>query len=251
MTPSSKQRILEVMFEGKVWRELYGGEGAGLIAAAHELKAPLVVMRQLAMELGETDDPLLRRQISQQLRLSIERSLQLTELLTQASRLRAAGLHCEPIAVMPFMEEILHEMTPLARALGQRLQLRSTRGPLMLTERQLLQAVIISLIDNALQHNSTEAPVEVAVGRRGDFCRIEISDHGPRLTRTAFEAIKNRLGKSPQPVAHRPRSSGLGLLIAEALAQEMAGHLEVGQRRQAGLCVTFTGPISRQLGLEL
>lgn len=251
MTQDITRRILKVMFEGKVWHELYGGEGAGLIAAAHELKAPLVVMRQLAMELGEAEDPALRREIAEQLRLSIERSLWLTELLTQAGRLKATDLSCEPILLRPFIEDILHELAPLARALGQSLQLREGGQPLMVAERQLLQAVIISLVDNALQHNAPTRPVEIALARRGEFCRIEIHDHGPRLPRAAFEAIKARLGKSPQPVANRPRSSGLGLLIAEALAQEMAGRLEIGQRHGSGLKVTFTGPISRQLGLEI
>ena len=67
-----------------------------LVAAAHELKTPLVLMRQLSIQLAQTDDPRKNTEIIERIRLTAERSLRLTDSLTKSARLADALFELEP-----------------------------------------------------------------------------------------------------------------------------------------------------------
>lgn len=222
-----------------VWQDI-----PTLLAAAHELKSPLVLIRQLALSLEEGGDA----QSAHRIRLTAERSLALIEGLTRAARLDDALFECEPINVGELYESVAHEMTPLAAALQQRIILEIPRSqPTVIGNRSLLRSVIVGLTDNALSHNDRSHPVVLkAVDSRGDRVMLGVKDFGPRTDH--MREIKRRLG-TPQPMSSRPRSSGLGLLIAEQFARHMDAHLSLIRHREAGVTFALDVPRSRQLTL--
>ena len=215
-----------------------------ILAAAHELKSPLVLIRQLALEYRElpTDEA------AERIRLTAERSLQLVEGLTRASRLSGAIFESEPVSLGPLFDDIAHEMNPLANALGQKIEVRLGRNPVMAVgNRDLLRSVLCGLCDNALTHNDASQPIILSALRSGPSAIAQIRDFGPATGK--LQSIRNSLGKTPQPVDSRPRSSGLGLLIAEQFARHMDGGLTLRRHRDRGVTFALTLPASRQLSL--
>src|SRR6478735_2963726 len=89
--------------------------------AAHELKSPLVLLRQLALEL--TNDLLTdaeRQQVAEQMTLVSERALRLTSDLTRAeSQLELFNL--EPINPLDVASDVRHELRSLYMASGRKL----------------------------------------------------------------------------------------------------------------------------------
>jgi signal transduction histidine kinase len=83
------------------------GEGISpqLAACAYELKAPLVLMRQLSFELEQTRDAKRQAEICRQMRLTAERSFRLADNLTKASRLENAMFELEPVQVVSLCQE--------------------------------------------------------------------------------------------------------------------------------------------------
>jgi signal transduction histidine kinase len=222
-----------------------------VVAAAHELKSPLVLVRQLALELQEgLLDPRDAATSYERLRLTAERSLRLVDHLTKAVRLDDMMVMAEPINVTEIFETVAHELTPMAKQLDQRLVVRAQPHLAVVASRDLLRGVVLSLCDNALQHNPKDGTIELLAGKRGsERIGLGIRDQGPQMSPQAFRALRQRLGASPQPIGERPRSSGLGLLIAGTFARHMDSSLQVVRHRQAGLTFRLDLPASRQMSL--
>ena len=116
------------MDEGSA-REVVGSPH--IVAAAHELKAPLALIRQLSLELESGDYTKLERTILQRrITLTTERALRLTTDLSRAKRLDDGLFACEPLNPLTLCEEVAQEISPLYRAHNRRFQVASRRHSL-------------------------------------------------------------------------------------------------------------------------
>ena len=142
------------------------GDGlSSVVAAAHELKSPLALVRQLSLML-ETGDllPDEQRRLLRQISLTSERALRLTSDLTRAARLDQAMFSLEPINPQQLCDDIVQELTPLFAAHGRHVQLRPRRNPLLLVaNRDLLRRIIINFSDNALHYGLDQSPIEIEI----------------------------------------------------------------------------------------
>lgn len=83
----------------------------GILLAAHELKAPLSVLRQLALSL-EIDDTKNKYLRSEMISVS-ERAIKQVNDLTKIARLEDGLFHMEPVAVCAVCDEVVRELTYL------------------------------------------------------------------------------------------------------------------------------------------
>ena len=232
-----------------------GSEGSPVTAslpsiyvAAHELKAPLVLMRQLALELRSTDPD--NVQTIERLRMTVERSLRLVEQLTKTSRLEDALFDSEPLLAQAVCSAVREELAPFAQASGQEIIMRvSRRSGVAVGHRSLLTALLVNLCDNAITYNPEGGKVVVsAVSTNSGVC-FSVRDEGPQLSHQVFNALRGTLGQGPLPLSNRPRSSGLGLWIAAQFAGAMGGTLTMTRHQQAGITVSVVLPRSKQISL--
>ncbi len=222
-----------------------------LVVAAHELKSPLSLLRQLALSL-EADDlsDLERQEIALHMRLVSERAMRLTSDLTKAQRLEDSLFDSQPVNPQQLCEEVAYELQPLYRACGRELIVaRRTRPILAVGHRDLLRRILLNFADNALHYGETEAPVELSTHSMagGDVVRIGVRDHGPALSIDAWQILKEKLFQ-PSPIAARPESSGLGLFIAREFAHAMNGSVGAIRHRD-GASFYVDIQASRQLHL--
>lgn len=195
----------------------------GVMTAAHELKAPTALMRQLALELRAQCVDAHERRLLDQLILTSERSLRLTSNLTKTARLEDAMFELEPVNAQQICEEVAHELTPLYAANERTIIVRTRRtSPLVVANRELLRRVLMSFGDNALHYGASDTPVIFNIDRLADRVYIGLRDKGPILPHRAQRARQTVL-------TGRPESSGLGLLIADKFAAMMES--TIGNRR--------------------
>lgn len=222
-----------------------------VLAAAHELKAPLVLMRQLTYQLDMagslTPD---QRVMQERIKLTSERALRLVENITQTGRLDDTLFSLEPLQAYSVWRDVAVEISPLAKQLGQDVKLRvSKKALLVVAHRELLPAILMGLCDNALSHNPFGSSVQLSVKQEQDTVVFSVRDKGPVIDAKAFRELEQRLGMAPQPLGARPNSSGLGLWIAGSFARAMASNLSVTRHRTGGMTFSLHVPISRQLSL--
>ena len=200
-----------------------------VVTAAHELKAPLVLIRQLslALETGEVTAVEQQRML-RQIALTSDRALRLTTDLTRSSRLEDSLFELEPLNPQQICEEVAHELTPLYTAKGRTIRVASRYRPiLMVANRDLLRRILLNFADNALHYAADNAPVELRAATRssGTKIRLGVRDYGPAVNRSLWRAIEDNLGTEKQALHARPQSSGLGLYIAGQFAKAMQGQI--------------------------
>lgn len=238
--------------EYRVFGEPWNGELSFTVAAAHELKAPLALIRQLSLSLEEDGwSDAERRRMLRHITLTSDRALRLTADLTRATRLQESLFELTPINPRELCEEVAHELTPLFRAKNRELRVAAGRRPLLAVgNRDLLRRIIVNFSDNALHYTDASTPVvlQAAPTTGGEQVRISVRDYGPSVPADVWSVIKRRLGKAPQSLPARPASSGLGLYIAGQFAGVMNGQIGATRHRDG---VTFYVDLyaSRQLRL--
>jgi signal transduction histidine kinase len=219
-----------------------------IYVAAHELKAPLVLMRQLALELKDSSPENLVT--LERLLLTVERSLRLVDQLTKTSRLEDSLFESEPLQARAVCQAVAEELEPFARAAGQQIVARvSRRSGVAVGHRPLLTALLVNLCDNAITHNPAGSKVIMSATSSEEGVLFSVRDEGPQLSHYLFESLRQQVGKGPMPLSDRPRSSGLGLWIASQFASAMGGELTMVRHQKAGITVSVLLPHSKQLSL--
>ncbi|MEO7904205.1 MAG: HAMP domain-containing sensor histidine kinase [Candidatus Saccharimonadales bacterium] len=228
------------------------GEFPLLVTAAHELKAPLALVRQLALSLEsgivDTDE---QQRLLRQITLTSERALRLTADLSRSSRLQDSLFELEPVNPQQICEEVVSELAPLYAARGRTIRVASRRRQMLaVANRDLLRRIILNFGDNALHYGATDRPVELHASTygRGTTIRIGVRDYGPALPSDAWRRLAASLGTSTQPLHSRPQSSGLGLYIAQQFARAMHGTVGATRHRDG---VTFYVDVDGSTQLSL
>ncbi len=231
---------------------IFEGQIPSLIAAAHELKSPLALVRQLALSLEAGDLSLDESQrMLRQISLTSERALRLTSDLTRSARLDDAMFTLEPINPQQLCKDIVQELQPLFSAYGRDVRFVPHRHPLLLVgNRDLLRRIIMNFSDNALHYAEAGSIVEIQIKafNNGQMIRLGVRDYGPALSSDMWKTLRTKLAKAPQPVHARPQSSGLGLYVAGQFASAMNGTIGVTRHRDGATFYVDLGS-SRQLSL--
>lgn len=220
---------------------------SSISVAAHELKSPLALIRQLSLELQDGsiagNDILI-----EQIRLISERSLRLTTNLTKVNRLQTHLFENSPINPRAIVAEVQMELAPLYRARERKLHFSSSSSlPLVSTNHDLLRRILANFADNALHYADEEGIVELfaQLRRRDNVVRLGVRDYGPRISHTQWRSIQ----KSHEAHAStRPDSSGLGLAISSRFA-EVIGARVGAIRHKDGASFYVDVPVSKQLSL--
>ena len=225
---------------------------SSLTAAAHELKSPLTLMRQLSLMLEGGDVALVdQKRMLRQISLTSERALRLTSDLTKVSRLSDALFEMEPINPSQLCEDIIYELKPLFDAHNKKVKFKSYKHPLLLVaNRDLLRRIIMNFGDNALHYTGADAAVEIQMRalNSGKIIRLGVRDYGPALSADMWQTLRSKLAKSNMPIHARPQSSGLGLFIASQFADAMDGKIGV-IRHHDGATFYVDLQASKQLSL--
>ena len=88
-------------------------EVSGILVAAHELKAPLCLIRQLTLALGVASSDSAKQRLESQLVEVSERALRQVEDLSKIARLEDGLFITEPVSVRGICEAVMREISPL------------------------------------------------------------------------------------------------------------------------------------------
>ena len=225
------------------------GANSSVVVVAHELKAPLSLMRQLALSIDFEDSVDGAREVSRQIVATSERALQQVNDLTRIARLDDALFEMEPVNPRVVCDEVIAELWQLFRFNRREIEIdyRNKRR-LAVANRQLLYSVVYNFCLNAMNYGGEELPSRISVYDRQNKIRIDVRDFGPTVPTKVWREIKDGFVKKPVDIAMRPGSSGLGLYIAAKFANYM--HSDFGLvRHRDGTSFYIDLPVSGQLSL--
>ena len=221
----------------------------GILVAAHELKAPLSLVRQLALSLDFADSTeSLEHTRSQMISIS-ERAIRQVNDLTKISWLEDGLFAMEPVSVRGVCDDVTRELQYLFRFNHRNLYIRySNKSRLVIANRDLLYSVVYNFCLNAMHYSNEETRSELIVKDHNGRVRIGVRDYGPSLPTDVWRELKNGWINKPTSIAMRPGSSGLGLYIASKFSRYM--NAEVGAiRHRDGTSFFVDLPASKQVSL--
>lgn len=221
----------------------------GILVATHELKAPLCLLRQLALSLPHAERFGSREYIESQLVEVSERALRQVEDLTKISRLEDGEFSTEPVGVRGVCDSVVRELAPLfASQHRQIMHHYSNRSRLALANRDLLRSIIYNFCLNALHYADDDLPSELQVLDHQDRIQVRVRDYGPALPTKIWREFQQGGVSQPTTISMRPGSSGLGLYIISQFAHHM--HAELGAiRHRDGTSFFINLPVSQQISL--
>lgn len=219
----------------------------GILVTAHELKAPLAIIRQLAFSLDDLQprDEQIRNEMIQ----VSERAIRQVNDLARVRRLDDGLFAMEPVSVRAVCDDVSSELIRLYHSECKGLSVKySNRSRLVTANRELLYSVVYNFLLNAMHYSSDETSAELLVCDTKEKVRIAVRDYGPALPIGVWRKIKNGGLSEPTSIAMRPGSSGLGLYIASEFSQYMHGRLGAIRHRD-GTSIYVELPISKQASL--
>jgi signal transduction histidine kinase len=214
-------------------------ERAFALAAAHELRTPLALLR------GQTSLSLRRERTRDEYRQVIESvdqtSLEMTGLVESLLALARTNQTLQKQAVN--LEDLVLEVLEVVESLSETARARSIK---LILETQsapthgdpaALRLLVTNLVANAIKYGREGGHVWLRTSAQNDHAMLEVSDDGPGIEASDLERLTQpfQRGLGLQGVT----GTGLGLALAVAVAEQHGGTLELSRAAEGGLRVIF------------
>lgn len=204
--------------------------------AGHELRTPITVVRG-HLELLE-DDPDERRRTLALVSDELDRMQRIVDdLLVLAKAERRDFLDLAPVDLARLTEEIHAK----ARALGERgWRLERLGRGIIVGDRQRLTQAAMQLVQNAVQHTSEGAEIEIGSSVSNGEARLWVRDTGEGIPPEDRDRIFRRFARAAP--GRSSEGAGLGLAIVRAIAEAHGGRVDLDSRPGAGATFTVVVP---------
>lgn len=221
------------------------------IWAAHELKSPLALVRQLALSLGDEDTTQIEKElIIDKIRITAEKAIRFTSDITKVSNLEGALFDLEPINPIEICKEVVFDLQPFMKLYDKTIKLKYKKSHplLMIANRDLLRRIILNFADNSLYYG-VEKEIEMAIRsiNKKQKIRVSLRDRGPQINKKQFFDLISNVNKNKN-LSSRPESSGIGVSIASRFAKFMGGDIGL-IRHKDGVTFYVDLDASKQMSL--
>ncbi len=217
--------------------------------AAHELRTPLAAI-QATVEavLGQAQPSAaeLRSTLSvierQNQRLS--KLVQDLLLLIRLDGAQAKATY-QPCCLNELGEDLVEEYAHLALAASVTLTLAPRPGKKLMVLGNLdqLYRLVGNLVVNGIQHTPPQGQVTLKLSQDGSHGLIQVIDTGSGIPQADQPHIFNRFYRADSARSRQTGGVGLGLAIAQAIAQAHGGKISLDSQIQPGSCFTLRLPL--------
>lgn len=214
--------------------------------ASHELRTPIAVIQGYANLLNRwgKDDPAARQEAidaimaeSEAMKNLVEQLLFLARGDNHTMRVKPTVLDATEVASQVLKETALVDQThPLSA---------DWDGSVNLTaDPDLLKEALRILVDNAVKYTPAGGRITLRIRAEGGEARLSVIDEGVGVSGEDLPHVFDRFYRADASRARQTGGSGLGLSIAERIAQCHKGHLEVTSALGLGSKFTLVLPVA-------
>lgn len=214
--------------------------------AAHELRTPLTAIKGSLEVLlrGSQDDPTNAKRLTRAMYNEVERLSRLTEQLLDLTQLQnGIILHRSLIDLERWLQE---EFMPQAHLLVKEshLELRPGEPTKLYVDPDALKQVLFNLIDNAVQHTSTNGNIQLGWQATASAVNIWVADDGEGIAPVDLPHIFSPFYRGDRSRSRLRGGAGLGLTIVKRIVEAHGGKVRVASTPGEGTCVTLLFPVN-------
>jgi signal transduction histidine kinase len=200
---------------------------------SHELRTPLALILGYAATLEDELQPTVTCDQRQYIRLILEAGDRLNGLLRDLLDFTAldAGkllMAFVPIDLGDLVGELVEEWAPRIHSKGLDLEWRAPPAPCAIAcDPPHLARAIASLVENAWKFTPAPGLIHVSAGEEQGKAFITVADSGPGLPEEVRARVFDRFYQADNSTTRRFPGIGLGLPLAQAIAQAHGGTIDV------------------------
>jgi heavy metal sensor kinase len=211
------------------------------INASHELRTPLTILRgeiEITLKSDKTTNEykdILKSSLDEIIRMSsiIDGLLTLTKSDTGQT-----DLLLEDIKLDDLVMELYEDYEIVAEKKGIHIFLNRLDEVKIKGDKVKLRQLILNLLDNSVKYNKDNGKVELSLIRENSYAFIKVKDTGLGIPQDSLNRIFERFYRVDKARSREAGGSGLGLSIAEWIAELHNGEIKV--ESQVGIGSTFT-----------
>ncbi len=231
-------------------QEAFAQQRQFMADASHELRTPLSVIRATSEVM--LDDPDCEPNEYREAIATIgDQARRLTRIVEELFTLARADAGQRAIERKSFyLDELVAETARAARALASRKGVAMEYEPAPEApfhgDEGLLRQMILNLLDNAIKHTQSGGSVRLSLERRDSNYAITVADTGAGVPAEAQPHIFRRFyraDKSRSRVEAADGGAGLGLSIAQWIAEAHDGRLELARSDETGSAFIASFPL--------
>ncbi len=216
----------------------------GRLAAkiAHEINNPLgIIETGLYLVQKKVDDPEYVRDELKEIKEEIDRIGRIVKGLLEFARFSKHELSSEDLNLL--IEDVLHSVESHLHSKNVRIDWKLEPGlPEIYVAADQMKQVLLNFLRNAEDAVSAGGCITVETKRRGDWCRIEITDDGSGIPDDILPQIFDPFFTTKD----FGQGTGLGLSISYSIIREMGGDIKVKSKVDVGTTFTIVLPLSEQ-----
>jgi signal transduction histidine kinase len=229
--------------------EAYSAQQRFVSDASHELRAPLTSIRAnlelLDRQRGMSEEE--AREALGELRREAERLTTLVgDLLVLARADARVPLRRQRVELDRVLLDAFGQAQHLSR--GQEFAVEDFEPALVEGDPDRLKQLFLILLDNAIKYTPPGGKVSVTLralkDASGDVARVSIRDTGVGIPQEAQPHVFERFFRADPARARDPGGTGLGLPIAQWIAEQHGGEISLASAVGRGTTVTVKLPIA-------
>lgn len=197
-------------------------------AIGHDLRTPLASLRIRAESVEPAED-------RDRMVATIEEMTATLEDILTLARVGRSRERFERADVSALAREVADEF----RELGHEVGFKADAPHFLEVQPNLLRRAVRNLLDNALKYAQAQ---EIEVAGEGPWVVIGVLDRGPGLEPEELERVAGAFYRGEPSRNRETGGAGLGLSIAEAVADAHGGSLELANRDGGGLTARILLP---------
>jgi len=214
---------------------------------AHELRSPLVSIRQinsvllegLAGALAEKQEEFVKRGMKK-----IDALLELINDLLDVAKLEAGRAVQKPMALDlgEMIEDLVILTQPRAKQQGILLTYSHENLRPVVADPKNIEEVLNNLLTNAINYSPEGGKVTVSARGVGGFMEIKVSDTGVGIAPEEVPKLFDRFYRVKHPKTRRVAGTGLGLSIVKGIIESHQGHIAIDSNFGQGAKVSIVLP---------
>jgi signal transduction histidine kinase len=215
-----------------------------LAAASHDLRQPIHAQGLFLGVLGRSILTESQRQVLDSASAASQASAEMLDTLLDFSRIEAGVVQpvVRPFALQPLLNKIENDLAPQADAKGIVYRSRDT-GVLLESDPQLVEQILRNLVSNAIRYTE-EGGVLIGCRRRDGQALLEVWDTGIGIAPAHQQEVFREFHQLGNPGRDRQKGLGLGLAIAQGMAQALGHTLQLQSQPGRGCVFRLRVPLA-------